>query len=688
MASSASGVLPSTIVDYAQYRHESTSGASASTSGLSRVVSSSQNILTRRVDSPQHLPQEPEENAELKLPSWRSMGIVIGGNALFQIAFFIIVSSASVYAELLGGTPTFSGLTIGIPPAISGIFLIFITRYDRGQYGRPLLISITAFILGNTIYALAYPLHLLPLLLLGRIVSGFGFISFMYSKRFCADPRIVGVRRRTTLAGYLVLGQAVGFSAGPFLGGVLYKVGFEDRVFNGVTAPGWLMAGVFVIFGVVSWFVFEDVPARPSRGASTALSPLSTTTTITQATPQEPETESQSPQADPTYPTSTSLLSLTRSQTLVTICMCYYSLMCFFILGAWEANIPIYTALPSVLSYTPFSAGNFIALGGLVSFPLLLLLTTLLSGRLSDRFILGLGTSLGLTGLLLTLAVLLADKVRFASLFVSWALIAFGFNLASTCCLSLLSKQLPETYTRSASMAIQYSNYAGRVSGAILGGSGVKIGMVRYVGVQLGVVGLGALRFQAPEHHIHKNIKPQSPSPEVKPPPSPRLPNTPLLPPHAMAHPMNLPSAPHAQVPPHTLNTSGHSYDRQTLISSGVKLLDAVYAQITSPTLDWGQFGHMKEIVLKLYNSASNVRALITSSDPEIQSWYEPHEVEQFYEGAQVCYETLQIVVQAAKAKNTEAAPSLKVASEEVIEPPNYGAFFKRLVVPKGEAAL
>ena len=70
-----------------------------------------------------------------------------------------------------------------------------------------------------------------------------------------------------------------------------------------------------------------------------------------------------------------------------------------------------------------------------------------------------------------------------------------------------------------------------------------------------------------------------------------------------MTLPITTPSVPYAQVPPHTLHTVGHSYDRQTLVSNGVKLLDDVYAQITSPTLDWGQFGHMKEVVLKLYNS-------------------------------------------------------------------------------------
>lgn len=103
---------------------------------------------------------------------------------------------------------------------------------------------------------MAYRAHFLYLILVGRIVSGFGFSGFMYAKRYCsgngyslatvctvlnrrADPRIIGIRRRTTLASWLVLGQGFGFSVGPFVGGLLYKVGFSNQVFNGYTRYAW-----------------------------------------------------------------------------------------------------------------------------------------------------------------------------------------------------------------------------------------------------------------------------------------------------------------------------------------------------------------------------------------------------------------------------------------------------------------
>jgi len=79
--------------------------------------------------------------------------------------------------------------------------------------------------------------------------------------------------------------------------------------------------------------------------------------------------------------------------------------------------------------------------------------------------------------------------------FVCWALVALGFNLASTCTLSLLSKQLPDTWNSRISLAIQYSNYTGRVTGAILGGAGVKIGMKNFIGIQITLVGIGAVMY-------------------------------------------------------------------------------------------------------------------------------------------------------------------------------------------------
>ncbi|THH13201.1 hypothetical protein EW146_g6991 [Bondarzewia mesenterica] len=91
-------------------------------------------------------------------------------------------------------------------------------------------------------YGLTYHVNYLYLIPIGRIILGFAFTYFMYCKPFSSDPRIVGVRQPTTLAGWLRVGQSTGFSVGPFAGGLLYKVGFDNSNFNGYTTPGWIIA--------------------------------------------------------------------------------------------------------------------------------------------------------------------------------------------------------------------------------------------------------------------------------------------------------------------------------------------------------------------------------------------------------------------------------------------------------------
>lgn len=163
-------------------------------------------------------------------------------------------------------------------------------------------------------------------------------------------------------------------------------------------------------------------------------------------------------------------------------------------LGAWESNLPVYTAGERALQLSPFGAGNFIALGGITTFPFLII-NLFLARRIEDRHILLMGVSLGLSGLLVFIALLVSHSITYWSLFACWWLVALGFNLASTVTVSLLSKQLPQEWNGRTSLAIQYSNYTGRVSGAVWGGSGLTVGMATYAGLEIAIAGIGVVLF-------------------------------------------------------------------------------------------------------------------------------------------------------------------------------------------------
>ncbi|KAF9005043.1 major facilitator superfamily domain-containing protein [Cyathus striatus] len=436
---------------------------------------------------------------DYKLPKTSSLIIIIVCNILLQISFFIIVSSTNEYAKHLGGSSTFSGVVIGIPTVFSGLTLIPLLKFDKGGYKIPLHVSCGASILGHILYGCAYRANFLYLILIGRIVSGAAFSMWMYTKRYCSDARIVGIRRRTTLAGFLVMGQGLGMSLGPLFGGLLFKLGFKNDVFNGFTSPAWIMAGVWSIFWVCVTLFFED--ARGNEADFDIPLPQLSSDTSSKDDMAKPQTESKD--ADLPAQSSTAPIRpnappisyrMNTSQKGVLFCMCWFAMTCFFILGAWESNLPVFGEDSPKFHWTPFSAGNFIAFGGLAAFPFLLL-NLFMVRRIEDRKILAFGSLFGLAALLVFLSLLRSGKIVYGSLFMCWWGVALGFNVATTVTVSLLSKQLPPSWNTRTSLAIQYSMYTGRVTGAIWGGSGVRVGMMNYVGVEIAVVGIGVVLF-------------------------------------------------------------------------------------------------------------------------------------------------------------------------------------------------
>ncbi|KAJ7312260.1 hypothetical protein DFH08DRAFT_1044755 [Mycena albidolilacea] len=205
---------------------------------------------------------------------------MIATNALLEFAFFVTISSAALYAEYLGGSALFSGLTIGIPTVFSGLALIPLTRYD-------------------------------------------------------GDPRIIGIHRRTTLASWLVLGQAFGFS-----------------VFNGYTSPYVVYNGFLYDCEPVSQILFEDLP-KPHRIFSSNSVELGAASALASAPPVAAEVPVE----------QYGIWQLSGQQWGVIISMCWSSMSCFFVLSRWDFNISIFT--PAAFNHTPYAAGNFIALGGI-----------------------------------------------------------------------------------------------------------------------------------------------------------------------------------------------------------------------------------------------------------------------------------------------------------------------------------
>lgn len=190
------------------------------------------------------------------------------------------------------------------------------------------------------------------------------------------------------------------------------------------------MAACWLVFWTLVAKFFQDVPLTPPP-QSIPLQPM-----------QEP--------VEPTPDTSERSLvrhafHITPKQWAVNATMAWWAMTSFFLLGSWESNIPVFTssdAPANPFHFTPFSAGNLIALGGACTIPFLLL-NLHYGRRMQDRNTLVIGSAIGMVGLLIAMSIIAAQKVNYGSFFVAWFLVALGFNVTSTVTIALLSKQLP-----------------------------------------------------------------------------------------------------------------------------------------------------------------------------------------------------------------------------------------------------
>ncbi len=110
-------------------------------------------------------------------------------------------------------------------------------------------------------------------------------------------------------------------SAGPFFGGLLTKIGFANEVFNGYTSPGWIMAVVWCAFWICVYNWFEDVEDA---------APITELTSLPDSSSNNLRPEQVSAEE---FDTEAARHTTSLAQWGVIVCMCWFAMTCFFILG-------------------------------------------------------------------------------------------------------------------------------------------------------------------------------------------------------------------------------------------------------------------------------------------------------------------------------------------------------------------
>lgn len=121
---------------------------------------------------PEELPTPSEEDVDDQRYHFISLLLNLANTFLYMVNTYIIVPTADHYSLTLGAAATVCGVVIG-SMAIAQVFSsVYFSAWSNRSYMRPLVFSSIILFVGNTLYALAYDLNSIQVLLIGRLFCG------------------------------------------------------------------------------------------------------------------------------------------------------------------------------------------------------------------------------------------------------------------------------------------------------------------------------------------------------------------------------------------------------------------------------------------------------------------------------------------------------------------------------------
>ncbi|XP_042450372.1 SPX domain-containing membrane protein OsI_21475-like isoform X2 [Zingiber officinale] len=116
--------------------------------------------------------QEAEEHVDERRYHFVSLLLNLVNTLLYMVNTYIIVPTADDYSMSLGAAATVCGIIIGSMAVAQVFSSVYFSAWSNKLYFRPLVFSSIVLFLGNVLYALAYDLNSLTILLIGRLMCG------------------------------------------------------------------------------------------------------------------------------------------------------------------------------------------------------------------------------------------------------------------------------------------------------------------------------------------------------------------------------------------------------------------------------------------------------------------------------------------------------------------------------------
>ncbi|KAI3453647.1 hypothetical protein Pfo_010310 [Paulownia fortunei] len=204
----------------------------------------------------EELPSPAGEHVDDQRYHFMSLILNLANTFLYMVNTYIIVPTADDYSMSLGAAATVCGIVIGAM-AVAQIFSsVYFSAWSNKSYFRPLVFSSIILCVGNAMYAMAYDLNSISILLIGRLFCGLGSARAV-NRRYISDCVPLKIRMQAS-AGF-VSASALGMACGPALAGLL-QTNFKiyNITFNQDTLPGWVMALAWLIYLVWLWISFRE----------------------------------------------------------------------------------------------------------------------------------------------------------------------------------------------------------------------------------------------------------------------------------------------------------------------------------------------------------------------------------------------------------------------------------------------
>ncbi|BAT09019.1 Os09g0521800, partial [Oryza sativa Japonica Group] len=436
-----------------------------------------------------------------------SLVLNLANTFLYMVNTYIVVPTADGYATSLGAAATACGAVIGSMAVAQVFSSVYFSAWSNRSYFRPLLFSSVVLLLGNVMYAMAFDLGSLTILLLGRVLCGMGSARAV-NRRYisdCVPPRI-----RMQASAAFVSASALGMACGPALAGLLQtNFSLYGLTINQITLPGWIMAFGWLVYLIWLWILFQEPDLGPDVKDFYEGSSSSTSTRYMEQekmeqgftehllpSEQDEEDDNGDEEHNETLSSSTTTLrpasSVASAYTLLTPSVKVQLLIYFMLKYAME----ILLAESSVVTgyYFGWDIGTvsvFLAVLGLSVLPVNAIVGTYISNMFEDRQILVASEMALLAGVMLsfklTVEYTAAQYVCSAVLTFVSAEVVEGVNL------SLLSRVMSARLSRGTYNGGLLSTEAGTVARVVADGTITAAGLLAGEGRLLNATLLPAL---------------------------------------------------------------------------------------------------------------------------------------------------------------------------------------------------